>query len=306
MTKPHARYVDNARELLEERTITRMKAGDATLLLVDMNRALANALLTLNIRNRRLRPDGVDRLARQIDAGQWKFTGDPLRISTDWVLIDGQHRLNAVINSTVPVFSEQMVVITGLDPSVVMAIDQQEKRTVADLLGFIGIKGNQQHLAATVKKLLWYEDDFFSPSRSAPVSSADVDNWIAEHTDEAATIIDTFRTKIGVPSSALSLFAILTGRVNPSLARDFMMLLSNRIASDDGHPIAAILNNKTKLNASSDADFRKALYGLTMAWNNWLDGNEMYTLLLRSVRVTSRTFPDMLTEPGEDFEKWTR
>lgn len=303
MTKPHRTHIAKAKTLIHQHTLSSMDTVNGTIHLVTMDKSLASHLLALNTRNRRLQDKHVAHLAHQIDAGQWKFTGDPIRISTDWTLIDGQHRLNAIYTCDAHVFSEPMIVITGLNSDVVLAIDQNEKRSMSDMLMFIGLKGNQRHLASTVKKLLWIERNFSASSRSQSISTSDVNDWVAAHPEEASVIIDTFRMKVGVPPSALSVFAVLALRANPLLGAKFITELSRQYPADSEHPCAAVLRYPDKLNAGSDNDFRKSMYGLIDAWNRWLEGESMPRLFTRTFRVPT-VMPELLTQPGPQFDRW--
>lgn len=92
-------------------------------------------LRTLNTRNRRLNPKSSQLIAEAICDGEWKFTGDTIKIATDSngtrFLADAQHRLEAIIMGGIPV---PVLIVENLDPEVTDIIDQGRPRAVGDIL----------------------------------------------------------------------------------------------------------------------------------------------------------------------------
>jgi len=97
----------------------------------------AKAMLAANTGNRKLRENHVAALARDIAAGNWQLNGDAIRFNCDGTLIDGQHRLAAVVKSSTPI---QSLVVEGIDIGAKATIDTGAKRSAGDYFGFNGIK----------------------------------------------------------------------------------------------------------------------------------------------------------------------
>ena len=111
----------------------------------------AQALLATNTTNRKFKQKHAANLAREIQSGRWMVNGDSIKISTDNILLDGQHRLAAIIISNKPI---PTMVTYGLNPQVFGTIDTAAvKRNNADLIGLAGY-ANSARLAAGVS-LLW-------------------------------------------------------------------------------------------------------------------------------------------------------
>lgn len=95
----------------------------------------AAELLSLNTRNRRLNNKSSDLIAADICDGEWKFTGDTIKIAVDAhgtrFLADAQHRLEAIVKGGVPV---PVLIVENLDPDVTDIIDQGRPRAVGDIL----------------------------------------------------------------------------------------------------------------------------------------------------------------------------
>lgn len=95
---------------------------------------LAEKLLAVNYEGqRRIRKDAVRRYAQDMASGGWNNdAGGMIVISSDGNVIDGQHRLKAVIMSGVPV---EFLVMTGADPEAFGLIDSGMKKTLGDVVG---------------------------------------------------------------------------------------------------------------------------------------------------------------------------
>lgn len=93
---------------------------------------IAASLLETNTKNRTLRDKTVIQLADAIKAGQWMVTHQGIAVSQSGVLLDGQHRLAAIVKSNIAV---QMMVSTGVGDESFMVIDSGLQRNISDRTG---------------------------------------------------------------------------------------------------------------------------------------------------------------------------
>lgn len=105
---------------------------------------LAQKLLAGNTGNRPLNRLHVLRLAADMRAGRWKENGDTIRRAGDR-LIDGQHRLSAVVESGCSVSA----LLVEVEDDVFTTIDQNRRRSAGDTLAVLG-ESNVQRLAAAL------------------------------------------------------------------------------------------------------------------------------------------------------------
>lgn len=76
----------------------------------------AREYLGMNVDNyRKLNSARVQTYCADMKAGRWQFNGESIKFSQNGVLMDGQHRLQAIVKADVPV---DMLVIRGLDNDV--------------------------------------------------------------------------------------------------------------------------------------------------------------------------------------------
>lgn len=97
-------------------------------ILRDVDPELAEEYLGYNKRNRRAKKALIDSLTIDMTESAFRFNGDTVRFDADGTLIDGQHRLRAIIASGVTV---PMLIIDGFDPSVMDTVDQGISRNRA-------------------------------------------------------------------------------------------------------------------------------------------------------------------------------
>jgi hypothetical protein len=91
----------------------------------------ASFMLAYNGKNRPVSSAKVKRLAEKMSDKRWVFTHQGLGYSSEGLLIDGQHRLAAIMASGE---SCEFIVTYGLDPDVFDHVDTEGGRSASDLL----------------------------------------------------------------------------------------------------------------------------------------------------------------------------
>ncbi len=110
-------------------------------------------LETKNTNNRGMKPANLKRLITAIDNGEWTITNQGLAFDKDGNLLDGQHRLKAIVKTgkTLPI-----MVARNMDPKIFNCVDTGTARTAADGL-FIKGCASSKHLAAGIKVYFLYQ-----------------------------------------------------------------------------------------------------------------------------------------------------
>jgi hypothetical protein len=93
---------------------------------------LAEQWLQLNIHNRTKRGWWVSALSQMIKRGEWITSHQGIAFSKSGSLIDGQHRLEAIVDADQPV---ELLVVTGVSDDAYKVLDNGIKRTLSDLTG---------------------------------------------------------------------------------------------------------------------------------------------------------------------------
>lgn len=108
------------------------EGGHITVSLELVTPAAARAMLAANQKNRKQRQRQVQIIARALTAGEWVLTHQGVAFGEDGILIDGQHRLEAIAASGVAAL---LFVFRGLPRQRVQeAVDQNAARSVAENL----------------------------------------------------------------------------------------------------------------------------------------------------------------------------
>lgn len=94
----------------------------------------AQELLNKNDSNRPMNKAHARKFASDMTEGLWKYNGDPIRLSADGNLLDGQHRLQACVYAGIPFETE---IIEDLPQEVMVTIDTGRRRSAADALHFM-------------------------------------------------------------------------------------------------------------------------------------------------------------------------
>jgi hypothetical protein len=132
-----------------------------------------------DVRQRTVVRRRVEKLAHAINSGQWRVTHQGIALTEDGVVLDGQHRLHAIIAADETV---DVLVVRGVDPEVFGVLDTGASRTPADSLKIAGYKDTNV-LAAMVRTILVYDavagttaGDWSTVDRQ--VTTADILEWL--------------------------------------------------------------------------------------------------------------------------------
>jgi hypothetical protein len=138
-------------------------AMNATVELVTAEKALA--WLTNASRNRPIVDSAVRRYGADMETGRWTLNGQGIIFDTNGKLVDGRHRLTAIVatNAEVP-----MLVVRGALPEAFETMDSGRTRTLANTLAIEGHK-NAAATSATARICFAYVSGMnlkFSATRS--------------------------------------------------------------------------------------------------------------------------------------------
>lgn len=247
---------------------------------VEMTPATAHHLLAGNTHNRKLNPTKVKMYTEAIQRGEWVFNGDAIRVDRHGVLLDGQHRLEAVIKAEKSIM---VVLVTGLDPEAQETVDIGRKRTTSDMLRLRG-ELNSATLAGSLNLLFSYKTHGILYSGASSLTATpqqlmkfldqypEVRNYL--YTPHSSTI-----KKLLTPSIAAALY-YLFATVDEDDAFKFFELLATGNGLALGNPIYALrerlMREERKAQGRISATVRAAL--TVKAFNFWREGRQVQTL----------------------------
>jgi hypothetical protein len=128
----------------------KIPGAETKLYTADVTPEMAAAWLETNENNRSHRKLQVAKYAKDMREGRWGFVADPIRFSDTGKLLDGQHRLRAIVESGVTI---KIAVVEGLDPDTQQYMDSGIKRTVGDQMKIDG-RDFGTRLAAAARQVM--------------------------------------------------------------------------------------------------------------------------------------------------------
>lgn len=216
---------------------------------VTMTPEWASRILEQNTHNRSVRPAIVRQIARDIVCGRWLLTPQTVSIAIDGRLIDGQHRLMAIITAGEAV---QMMLATDCPPECFTAIDTGQSRTPGDILKIEGVSNGTTvgsiirlvHLYQTCPEIIWVGSRaLISKQEILEIYRADSDAW-----DRVVRLATGFAKAPCVQTSAIGAFLYLyqssatSDTDDERLSVDYLKLYSTGEMLSAGNPILALRN----------------------------------------------------------------
>jgi hypothetical protein len=116
---------------------------------------IAKELWKLNTKNRKFRKNTALNYANAMRRGEWRFAGQSIVISKTGRLLDGQHRIFAVMSSGFPQYFNIEV---GVDDEAFSIIDQGKVRSAVDAAYMDGVSENTAMILAAVKNIYAYRN----------------------------------------------------------------------------------------------------------------------------------------------------
>lgn len=113
---------------------------------------MARDMLIRNPNNRKLRRSNIRYLAEEIKSGRWKLTHQGVAVAKDGTLLDGQHRLCAIVEANI---SALINVSYDCDPEIFSVIDTGSMRTTADVLHIAGELRSWETTTGAAVKLVY-------------------------------------------------------------------------------------------------------------------------------------------------------
>lgn len=243
----------------------------------------AAAMLKDRPLNRRINPERVRGFSRALKNGQWKLNGQPIILSPDGELLDGQHRLSAIIDANTPAIC---AIAWGVSKDAMPTIDSGKSRSGPDILKLQG-HVNTNHLAALAS--LVYGWTTTKPNMGFGLSIGARPHELLMVLDEFPELPDYLglATRL-VPSRVMSpniaAFCLWLFTTNDAAkAENFIASLGNGEMLSSTDPIYRLRESLLRTASHRGAERRRSVVlALTIkAWNLWLKDRPCHMLKLR-------------------------
>lgn len=253
---------------------------------VDLTPALARVLLSRNDGNRRISDALVTSYARDISTGGWTFNGEPIILSLDGKLNDGQHRCEAVVAADKPI---KTILVIGVDRETRTTLDQGRVRSAGDFLAMNG--HHTANVLGAAASLYWQYLTFGQLARGSTQrpTKGEVMRCVEQHGDIAKSVSFCQRKGIGTVGghSLISFvhFAVWK-RAGRMSADEFIKSLVDGVGLSAQNPILycrnRLINERGKLRGNFKAEL------IFKAWNAQRRGET-----LRHIILTGNVLPKL-------------
>lgn len=231
-----------------------------------------------NISNRPMREARVAAYARDMTAGRWLFNGETIKFDVGKVLLDGQHRLAAVVRSGVTV---PFIVVWGLPAEAQDTVDIGSTRTMSDALSLRDEPG-ARHLAAIARKVVMWERGYATQGGAGMATHQEMHAYIDAHPElrEAVRVAQAARGAVPAAPSVIGAAYHLCARINLVDAERFYVDQVIRGLGLSEGDAAAVLRDRLQKHSVGgrqmhpDDVFRYSI----LAWNHFRSGSRITKL----------------------------
>tara|TARA_R110000782_G_scaffold247094_1_gene333797 strand:+ start:372 stop:1163 length:792 start_codon:yes stop_codon:yes gene_type:complete len=227
----------------------------------------AEEILGRNPNNRKITKSHVAFLADQMRSGQWQFDGQPIRFDSFGRLLDGQHRLTAIVESG---RSIELLVVSGIDEKAFQVMDTGKRRSGSDSLSAMGIQYPNE-IAAAAKMVMRLKKNEFDQARLKSTNT-DIINWYEENKEIDVIVkqADSLKKQFSgvMTTSLIATLIYLFNEKSVIHSELFMNQLCNGLAMDNKNPIHVLRKKLIEDRISkSSLPLKEKLALIFKAWN---------------------------------------
>lgn len=249
----------------------------------------AKAILESNKKNRPVSERNLNQLVSELNKGNFHLTGESIKISKAGNLLDGQHRLLAIVKTG---RTENMLVVRGLEEDSFKYIDTGKSRTPADVLGIEGFK-YPTRLASIARFIMSFKKGHFTggakvgKGRKTTITNAEISDFVNKN---FVSINDSMPfgynrdNKLVKPNTLASLHYVFKG-INTNDANDFCWKVSIGEGVVKDSPIYLLrqaLTSDLRSTKKMSVIQRNAI--ICKAWNYFRQGKKISQLKWDSIR----------------------
>lgn len=253
----------------------------------------AQQLLARNDGNRKIRQSMVNKYAAMMLSGQWVENGDVIRVGKTGRLLDGQHRLLAVVKSGAGI---KCGLVTGVDEATFSTIDTGGARTTSDIVAMAGYADS--NVTPGVASRLWRMLHALRSNAAAPpVYVLEVlDRWPeVEAAVRRQALARTARALLTPSVLACAYLYLNDIAAKPDLAEEFVTGMETGAGLESGNPILALRQRAIRMRAGRERVDLPVLWGCVV---RALDAMELgqRLVVIKTATIDCFAVPDKLFE----------
>lgn len=268
-----------------------------------ITKTVAESMLQANVSNRRLARSNI---ARAITSDEWGLNGATIVFSDEGVLLDGQHRLMAVVETDIPITS---IVVRGIPKEAQISMDTGKIRKPDDFLQMMGYK-NSKLLAAAASALYRIEcggslDSMFRARNKSDSTLKEVVQYAVDHNDEIQPwlrLACRVRNKYKGVETATVVAFIFEAKKNGADEDDIRYFFDQLLDVEIPSKPTMLLKKRLSENSMSKTGRlpqRVICAFLIKSWNSYVYGDEPTFLRFTQSGKTPESFPIVVNIGGD-------
>lgn len=244
-----------------------------------------------NSHNREIRQSRVDQYTMDMLAERWVFNGESIQFDSNDVLLNGQHRLLAVVQACTP---QRFLVVRGLEPVAQFTMDQGTRRSPSEQIQLAGFQVDNTGAAAVRVYLRWQQGKLFDDHNRSMLTTSEVLEYIQDNPSLPGRLAD-FSTAgyKRIPTYPRLVFAVALKlqEVDAGDAGDFLGSLLSGVGLVENSPILALRGRLERIRATRIPE-RDIIAYFVMAWNAYRSSRPLVKLVRPSGAVwRAENFP---------------
>jgi hypothetical protein len=243
--------------------------------------AMATAWLANGGANRNVSKRRVEQYAAAIRRGEWRLTYEAIKLDRDGKVRDGQHRLQAIAVSGIPI---QALVVYGVDEDAFDVMDSGKVRSVADVLSIHDVESSDAVSAVVRFLVIWTMDHRHGVygANTPTITAPQVLAYLEEH-DDAGQWLEAARqiSRANVRGGRAMWAGLLTifGRIDYLAAEEFAEAVVSGANLSPGSPMLTLRKQLINLqHGSGRAGTNRTACWIIKAWNAHRKGEHVYQL----------------------------
>lgn len=248
----------------------------------------AKEYLDRNMNNRPLKEGVVSKYVEDIQEGRFDFNGESIIFSNTGRLLDGQHRLEAVVRTGVELI---FVVARGIPDKAFDTIDLGKNRSVGDIMNILGNKGGAE-IGATARIAMAFESGSLNIRGSGrkPVTQKQVVNYIYAnpYLSEIVDQVKHARGQLTVSPLAAVLFLGNKNRQFNSKVAAFLEAVNTGENLTRGNPVYTLREWAIAQRGTSKGHVYRDLAFPIIArvWSDYMKGKELSSIKLKQIAAS--------------------
>lgn len=259
---------------------------------------LASQMLSVPRRNRPIRRSAVEQYVDDIVNGRWRLTPETILVGPEGEVVDGQHRLSAIVQSGVTL---PFLVVFNIGTDLLRVVDTGRSRSTANVIGLLTDVKQETGLTRAARLLHLYLNvsyDVVWAGRNLKVLSASaLEDFILsipaepsddevgtpapgyEHLAHCVKLATDVGRRVPMPPTPMAVGMYLTSMEIPlSRQEDWIASLATGADLTSDSPVLALRERMRNRKPSMPVRDVLALY--LSAWAAWRDGKAVVRLLV--------------------------